>query len=306
MEKTCRQIGDSVLLNICGPYLHIELNSPATLNSLTPIFLEWLHQALDIVEQHEEVRLLLLSGRGEKGFCAGGNVKLLARAVQNQRSREAMEFFEKEYELDLRLHELKTPLVVLADGICMGGGLGLAAGADLVIASQATRMAMPETLIGFFPDVGASRWLFNKTPPGYPEYLGLLGPELVGAACLRTGLATHLVDRERLPGLLERLEDESGGLPREREAALDWIQDLAGSYSSCAPEANPQKDEWVRSTFEGLDSVPELRERLMEQDSPWSAGALQALEARSPTAPDPHLATAQAESKGQPGRGLWP
>ena len=83
----------------------------------------------------------------------------------------------------------------------MGGGLGLAAGADLVVATETTRMAMPETRIGFFPDVGATGWLFTKCPPGYPEYLALTGYELAGAECVRLGLATHLVPSARLPEL---------------------------------------------------------------------------------------------------------
>ena len=78
------------------------------------------------------------------------------------------------------MHQCPKPVVVLAHGITMGGGLGLAAGADLVVATEATRMAMPETRIGFFPDVGGTGWLFTKCPPGYPEYLALTGYELVG------------------------------------------------------------------------------------------------------------------------------
>ena len=87
--------------------------------------------------------------------------------------------------------------MALADGITMGGGLGLAAGADLVAATERSRMAMPETRIGFFPDVGATGWLFDRCPPGYPEYLSLTGYELLGGECVRLGLATHLVNSAR-------------------------------------------------------------------------------------------------------------
>ena len=96
-------------------------------------------------------------------------------------------------------------MVALADGITMGGGLGLAAGADLVVATERSRMAMPETRIGFFPDVGATGWLFERCPPGYPEYLALTGYELMGGECVRLGLATHLVPSARLPELWENL-----------------------------------------------------------------------------------------------------
>ena len=93
----------------------------------------------------------------------------------------------------MRIHRFPKPIMVLADGITMGGGLGLAAGAGLVIATEKTRMAMPETQIGFFPDVGASRWLFDRCPQGYPEFLGLTGHEIGGGEGVRIGLATDLI-----------------------------------------------------------------------------------------------------------------
>ena len=113
----------------------------------------------------------------------------------------ADQFFQEEYALDLAIHEFPKPVVVLADGVTMGGGLGLAAGADLVIATERTRIALPETRIGFFPDVGATGWLFTKCPPGYPEFLALTGYEIQGAECLRLGLATDFTQSSRLPQL---------------------------------------------------------------------------------------------------------
>ncbi len=110
-------------------------------------------------------------GRGT-GFCAGGDLKELTRAVQAGEVHLADQFFREEYALDLLIHQCPKPVVVLAPGITMGGGLGLAAGADLVVATETTRMAMPETRIGFFPDVGGTGWLFTKCPPGLPRIPG--------------------------------------------------------------------------------------------------------------------------------------
>ena len=100
---------------------------------------------------------------------------MLARCVRAEDFNAAEQFFEEEYALDLYIHQFPKVLVVIADGITMGGGLGLTAGADVVIATERTRMAMPETGIGFFPDVGASKWLFSKCPEGYAEFLALSG-----------------------------------------------------------------------------------------------------------------------------------
>ena len=172
----------------------LVLNRPRVLNTLNREMIRLLTLGLEAALVASDVKLVVISGAGERGFCAGGDLKELTRAVQAGEVHLADQFFQEEYALDLMLHQCPKPVVVLAPGITMGGGLGLAAGADLVVATETTRMAMPETRIGFFPDVGGTGWLFTKCPPGYPEYLALTGYELEGAECVRLGLATHLVD----------------------------------------------------------------------------------------------------------------
>ena len=147
---------------------------------------------------------MVICGAGDRGFCAGGDLKELTRAVQAGAVHLADQFFREEYALDLMIHQCPKPVVVLAHGITMGGGLGLAAGADLVVATEATRMAMPETRIGFFPDVGGTGWLFTKCPPGYPEYLALTGYELAGGR-MRPAGAGHP------PGGLGAITRTAGG-----------------------------------------------------------------------------------------------
>ena len=151
----------------------------------------------------------------------------------------ADQFFREEYALDLMIHQCPKPVVVLAHGITMGGGLGLAAGADLVVATEATRMAMPETRIGFFPDVGGTGWLFTKCPPGYPEYLALTGYELVGAECVRLGLATHLVDSARLPELRQALKDCAGELPADKPGAVEQLEQVLAPFTRQDIAAQP-------------------------------------------------------------------
>ena len=172
----------------------LVLNRPRVLNTLNREMIRLLTLGLEEALVASDVKLVVISGAGERGFCAGGDLKELTRAVQAGEVHLADQFFREEYALDLMIHQCPKPVVVLARGITMGGGLGLAAGADLVVATETTRMAMPETRIGFFPDVGGTGWLFTKCPRGYPEYLALTGYELEGAECVRLGLATHLVD----------------------------------------------------------------------------------------------------------------
>jgi len=205
-----------------------------------------------------DVRLVVIGGAGDRGFCAGGDLKELTQAVQAGAVHLADQFFREEYALDLMIHQSPKPVVVLAHGITMGGGLGLAAGADLVVATEATRMAMPETRIGFFPDVGGTGWLFTKCPPGYPEYLALTGYELLGAECVRLGLASHLVEARRLPELRQALKDCAGALPAGKPAALGRLGQVLAPFARRDIAPNPDLDAWVAERFAGKRSLQEI------------------------------------------------
>jgi enoyl-CoA hydratase len=198
----------------------------------------------------------------------------------------ADQFFQDEYALDLMIHQCPKPVVVLAPGITMGGGLGLAAGADLVVATETTRMAMPETRIGFFPDVGGTGWLFTKCPPGYPEYLALTGYELEGAECIRLGLATHLVDSAQLPELRQALNHCAGELPWDKPGAVAHLERVLAPFTCQDIPPNPDLDAWVAAHFAGKTSLRELMAGLNQcrQESTLCQDVLRRLGERSPTA----------------------
>jgi enoyl-CoA hydratase len=236
----------------------IALNRPRVLNTLNLEMIRLLRRALDAALATERVRLVIISGAGEKGFCAGGDLKELTQSVREHTVHLADQFFQEEYALDLLIHDSPKPVMVLAHGISMGGGLGLAAGADIVVATETTRMAMPETRIGFFPDVGATGWLFTKCPPGYPEYLTLTGSELVGAECVRVGLATHLVPQDRLPELLQGLEDCSEELPADRPGGAAVLHQVLAPFALQDITPNPEMDLWVKEHFAGKSSLKEI------------------------------------------------
>ena len=284
MEKTCHIIGDSVIVQDCGQFMNIVLNSPQTLNSLTLNFVRQLHLALDLVESRPEMRMLLLSGDGPKGYCSGGNVKILARAAMEGDLEMPMVFFETEYDLDLRLHRLDKPFVVLANGFCMGGGLGLAAGADMILAAPDTKMAMPETMIGFFPDVAATRWMFDRLPPGYPEYLGLTGITLYGEQCTALGLASHLVDGSRLEDIVAALEDAGLELPRDKEQGLARLEEALAPFVLKPNNPSFRPDPEVERLFAGAESIEALMETLLADGGELAGRSHAALLERSPTA----------------------
>jgi enoyl-CoA hydratase len=274
-----------VLVQPLGHLLVLILNRPRVLNSLTLEMLRDLRRVLEEARGEEALRLVLLKGAGEKGFCAGGDLKELAQAVQDDLYR-ADRFFQEEYALDLMIHQFPKPVVVLAHGIVMGGGLGLAAGADFIVATEHTRVAMPETRIGFFPDVGATGWLFQKCPPGYPEYLALTGYELTGGECVRVGLATHLVESARWQELQDRLRELAPDLPGDKARAVQKLARALEPFAEKGIQAYPELDAWVAEHFAGKTSLQEILASLQQcsLELQLCQDVLQRLEERSPTA----------------------
>jgi len=277
---------DPVLVKKDHHTLSIGLNRPQVLNSLNHDMVRRIQRALDKAKQDNAIHLVLLYGEGERGFCAGGDIKAMAQAVREGKMEKALQFLEEEYALDLSIHRFPKPVVVLADGITMGGGLGLCGGADMVLATERTRSAMPETRIGFFPDVGATGWMFRKCPPGYPEYLGLTGYEMTGAECVRVGFATHLTASENGPKILNLLKKHSPRISKEKPTAVKQLIGLFEPFLDTRIPRKPEMDDWVKTYFAGKTSVTgilaELRQCSIFDD--LCDGVFERLSERSPTA----------------------
>ena len=153
-------------------------------------------------EEDPAVRAVLVRGAGERAFCAGGDVRAVYEAGRGicRRPRDLTSvFFREEYELIRRIHRYPKPYLAIIDGITMGGGAGVSVNGAYRIATEKTLLAMPETGIGLFPDVGATRFL-NLCPGHIGRYLGLTGARLGPADALYCGFATHFVPRERDAG----------------------------------------------------------------------------------------------------------
>merc|ERR1712176_1494859 len=149
------------------------------------------------------IKAVLMSGEGGRAFCSGGDVKgLRADLLADGLSPRPEEQVFQEYNLLFENHQLAVPTVCLMDGVTMGFGLGLACSARVRVATETTRLAMPENNIGLFPDVGFSYLAANKMPPGVGRLMAITGCHLIGAHdAVASGLATHFVPRERLPEL---------------------------------------------------------------------------------------------------------
>src|SRR6266566_5741359 len=197
---------DDILFGREGGVATVTLNRPQALNAFTlgmyrrfaPVLREW--------EDDPAIHAVLIRGAGERAFCAGGDVRAIAEAGQGISGDPALtsRFFWEEYELIRFIHRFPKPYLAIIDGITMGGGAGVSVNGAYRIATERTMLAMPETGIGLFPDVGATRFL-NLAPGHVGRYLALTGARLGPADARYCGFATHFVPRELVARLVEAL-----------------------------------------------------------------------------------------------------
>ena len=191
----------------------IVLNKPKALNALSTDMIEALQATLDLWAEDERVKVVWIEGEGEKAFCAGGDVVMLYHSMQETAEGEvpakAHEFFTKEYQLDQSIHTYPKPVIIYADGIVMGGGLGVAAAGSHRIVTERSMIAMPEVTIGLYPDVGAS-WFFNRMPGRCAEFLGMTGARMNAADALFTGLADFAVATDDLADMQLAILESDG------------------------------------------------------------------------------------------------
>ena len=185
----------------CG---HVTLNRPKAINALNFDMCRTIIAALQSWEFDPEIAAIIIDHSDGRGFCAGGDLRALYENLRDGGS-EVLDFFRTEYRLDHLLFTLAKPSVCFMDGIVMGGGAGIAMPCRYRVATESTVFAMPETGIGFFPDVGAG-WFLSRLPDRIGQWLALTGARLDGADCLRLGLATHYLPRDELASVKARIQ----------------------------------------------------------------------------------------------------
>jgi len=197
------------------------MNRPRALNALTPEMIEGFARAIAAWREDSSLRLVLLEGAGGRAFCAGGDVRQVRQQVLDGAHEAVEAFFAAEYAVNGAIAAFPRPWVSLIDGVCMGGGLGVSVHGSHRVVTEHAMMAMPETAIALFPDVGTSHVLSHL--PGdkggaLGRWLALTGARLTGAEAVEAGLATHFVPRERLPALREALLSSADPAAVERHA----------------------------------------------------------------------------------------
>jgi enoyl-CoA hydratase len=181
----------------------IRLNRPKAINAVTLEMFRDTDQALDRFEADPAVGLILLEGAGERGLCAGGDIRALYESSK-ARGDLGKILWREEYILNARIAKLPKPYVAFMDGIVMGGGVGLAAHGSHRVVTDKTKLAMPEVGLGFFPDVGGT-WLLSRSPGEIGTYFGLTGQTMNGPDAVYAGFADAVVPSGRLAVLRENL-----------------------------------------------------------------------------------------------------
>lgn len=265
-----------VIAEVRGRVGCITLDRPKALNALSLDMIRDISAALLDWRDDPQVFAVAVRGMGKEGpfgaFCAGGDIRFFHQAALSG-NPELEDFFTEEYALNHLIHTYPKPYIAFMDGICMGGGMGISQGASLRIVTERSKIAMPETGIGLFPDVGGGYFL-SRCTGRLGEYLALTGLVLGGNEALSAGLADALMDSGRLTGLWDSL----GQTPYENGEAVErWC--LNHVQKAPAKTTFPQAD--IDRVF-SLDSMGEILKALEAGEGDWAAGTAALLRKRSP------------------------
>ena len=261
-----------MLARIEGGMGRITLNRPRALNALTLAMVEAMAAALAAWETDPGVRFVLVEGAGERGLCAGGDIRAIydASRAGNLSANEA--FFRAEYQLNARIARYAKPYVALMDGIVMGGGVGISSHGSHRVVTERSRVAMPETGIGFFPDIGAT-WLLSHAPGELGTHIGLTGEAIGADDAILSGLADLHIPSASLPDLVEALHDCDA-------AGLDSC--LARFSTPPPPGLFAESSDWISTCYAGADVVA-IVAALATHENAMAQQAAEVIGRRSPT-----------------------
>ena len=259
---------------------HLTLNRPQALNALSYGMVRSMATLFTSWASDPTINAIVMRGAGEKSFCAGGDIRALRESALDNGNLHH-DFFIDEYRLDYQLHRYVKPVICLLDGIVMGGGMGISQGSGFRIVGPKTKMAMPETGIGLFPDVGGSYFL-SRSPVGL--YLGLTGQMIKASDALYANLADRFMTSDSIAALVGQLEshkwshkpasdvasmiDEHATLPTDTPT-------LASLQSAIALHFAPQ--------MSVAEMIASLESEARAEFQPWAAKTAALLKTRSPT-----------------------
>lgn len=258
---------DEVLTRVDGGVGFVTLNRPKAINSLNQHMVDTLATVLIRWERDDAVRAVVLSGAGERGLCAGGDVVAIYHSARKD-GVEARRFWRDEYLLNGLIGRFAKPYVAVMDGIVMGGGVGVSAHANTRVVTDTSKVAMPEVGIGFIPDVGGM-YLLARAPGKLGLHAALTGAPFDGADAIALGFADHYVPHSELDAFTAAIAAEG----------------VEGALAHHAVEPPPSKlaaqREWIDECY-SADSVVAIVEALREHDNEAARDAAKLIDTRSP------------------------
>ncbi|WKA26038.1 enoyl-CoA hydratase/isomerase family protein [Bradyrhizobium roseum] len=252
----------------------IRLNRPKAINAVTLEMFHDIDRALDAFEKDPAVAVILLEGAGERGLCAGGDIRSLWESSKVKGDLGKV-LWRDEYILNARIKKFPKPYVAFMDGIVMGGGVGLSAHAAHRVVTDRTKLAMPEVGLGFFPDVGGT-WLLARSPGEIGTYFGLTGQTMNGPDAIHAKFADAVVPSARLPALREALTNVAPG------ATSADIGQLIASFST-GEKAGPVAAQQAKiDALFRQDRMEDIVAALQRDGSDFAQATLKTLNEKSP------------------------
>ncbi|MDQ0664567.1 enoyl-CoA hydratase [Arthrobacter ulcerisalmonis] len=261
---------DEILLRRDGRLGHIILNRPQAMNALTHGMVTAMTAALTEWENDDSVSTILLTGAGERGLCAGGDIVAIYRDTLAG-GHETARFWADEYKLNALISRYPKPYVALMDGVVLGGGVGVSAHASVRIVTERTKLGMPETGIGFVPDVGGT-FLLSRAPGELGTHVALTAGTITGPDAIALGLADYYVTSDKLPALAQALAQGD---------ASPTVQAFAANYYP--PSALVKERGWIDECY-AYDDVQAILDALQSASVPAAEVSSERIRAKSPTA----------------------
>ena len=260
---------DELLITREGAVGFLSLNRPAALHALTLPMCHEMSSALGEWRDDPGVESVIIDHAEGRGFCAGGDIAFLRNSALNDGGVSGRQFFHDEYQLNHQIFTYPKPVVAFMDGITMGGGVGISQPAKYRVATENTRLAMPETGIGLFPDVGGG-WYLSRLPGRIGQFLALTGARLDGAECKWAELATHYLPHDALSEAKARIAagHEPGG--------------VLAALAVTPPPARIKANAALIAKHFASDRFEEIIASLAADASEWAAKELATLRTKSP------------------------
>src|SRR5690606_30240777 len=246
----------------------ITLNRPRAINALTHTMVTMIDDALSMWESDDAVTTIAITGAGERGLCAGGDIASLYEAAKAGDTAAAADFGFDEYHLNARIGRYPKPIVAIQDGIVLGGGIGISAHASHRVVTERSKLGLPEVGIGFVPDVGAT-WLLSRAPGQLGTFVALTAGTIGAADAIAIGLSDTFVASDSIPKLLGALETMDAS-----EAIM-----LLASDAGAAPLLEART--WIDDAF-AAPTIDEIISRLRTAGEADAEKAADAMSAKSP------------------------